>query len=931
MENKYYNQEIEDVLKVLNTSSKHGLSNEEAKERLKRYGPNSFSKTKEKSLLGEIKDALTQQLIVILLIAAGISLLIGEYHDAIGICLAVLLGSTIGILTESRSKKAAEALNRLTEDVSVKVQRDGQKSLLHKSELVPGDIVYLEAGDLVPADGRILECLELKVREDMLTGESDDVSKRVGKVKEEIIHIEGEEVRQDPVPAKQFNMLFGGTLVACGSAKMIVTATGDETEMGYIAKALGDKETDTPLEIKMDKLSETISKISTGVAGMLFIYMLVQIVQGCHLKLDFTNTHAFLSSLSPLVQSFPDIKTAFVVCVALIVAAVPEGLPTMINMTLAITMKQMAKINVLVRKKEACETIGSVSVICSDKTGTLTQNKMCVARVYLEGKYCSIKEAEIINSFVKNCLLNSTADLENVDGKLRYIGSATECALLSMWGKTVDYNRSREETKIVKQVPFNSQNKYMLTIIKGNDEYHVLSKGAPEVILKQCSYEYVDGQTRKLTKERIHEILGLMSKLQSQSMRVLAFADQVVPLTVNVETKSDWRGQLIFHGFVGIKDPLREGVKEAIEVAREAGVETKMLTGDNIQTAIAIGQEIGIIGHGKKAVESSYIDTLSDDALQREIGQIAIVARSKPDTKMRIVQALQKNGEIVAVTGDGINDAPALSKADVGIAMGIAGTEVSKNAADIILADDSFGTIVEAIKWGRGIYNNFQRFIQFQLTVNIIAFLIAIISQILGEEMPFSTIHLLWINIIMDGPPALALGLEPIRATVMKRKPTPREAHIINPFMIRTILINSGLITGILLLQMKCNFLGVGAIQEGVGSEAQTVLFSLFAFSVLFNAFNCREFGTSSIFPNFTKNTLALKIIALTGILQVVMIQYGSKFFNATPLSLMMWVKVIGASSLVVVINEVVKFLLSTLKYSAKTAVRQVKSLKDTR
>lgn len=931
MENKYYNQEIEDVLKGLSTNAKCGLSHEEAEERLKRYGPNSFSKAKEKSLLGEIKDALTQQLIVILLIAAGISLLIGEYHDAIGICLAVLLGITIGILTESRSKKAAEALNKLTEDVSVKVQREGQKNLLHKSELVPGDIVYLEAGDLVPADGRILECNELKVREDMLTGESDDVSKHIGKVKQEVLHIEGEEVVQDPVPAKQFNMLFGGTLIACGSAKMIVTATGDATEMGYIAKALGDKETDTPLEIKMDKLSETISKISTGVASMLFIYMLIQIVEECHLKVDFTNTHVFLNSLSPLVQSFPEIKTAFVVCVALIVAAVPEGLPTMINMTLAITMKQMAKINVLVRKKEACETIGSVGVICSDKTGTLTQNKMCVARIYLEGKYCKLKEAEEFSSFLKNCVVNSTADLEQIEGEMRYIGSATECALLSMWGSSVDYMRSREETTVVKQVPFNSQNKYMLTIIKENGGYHILSKGAPEVILKQCSYEYINGVTKKLTDSRIQEILELMSKLQGQSMRVLAFADQEVPLTVNVETKSDWRGQLAFRGFVGIKDPLREGVKEAIEVAREASVETKMLTGDNIQTAMAIGQEIGIIGHGKKAVESSYIDTLSDKELQREIGQIAIVARSKPDTKMRIVQALQKNGEIVAVTGDGINDAPALSKADVGIAMGIAGTEVSKNAADIILTDDSFGTIVEAIKWGRGIYNNFQRFIQFQLTVNIIAFLIAIISQVLGEEMPFSTIHLLWINIIMDGPPALALGLEPIRSTVMKRKPTPRETHIINPFMIRTILINSGFITGLLLLQMKCNFLGTSTASESVGSQAQTVLFSLFAFSVLFNAFNCREFGTASIFPNFIKNTLALKIIALTGVLQVVMIQYGNKFFNATPLELMMWVKVIGASSLVVIINEIVKFMLSTLKHSAKGAVKQVKSLKSTK
>ena len=352
---------------------------------------------------------------VILLIAAGISLLIKEYHDAIGICFAVLLSTTIGILTESRSKKAAEALNRMTEDIQVKVQRNGEKILIHKSEVVPGDIVFLEAGDQVPADGRVLYALDLKVREDMLTGESDDVSKRVGIVNQEILNVEGKKVYQDPIPAKQFNMLFGGTLVASGQGKMIVTSTGDQTEMGYIAKALGTQEEATPLEIKMDQLAQTISKISTAVASMLFIYMFAQIIKSCHLSLNFTSTHQFLNSLSPLVNAFPEVKTAFVVCVALIVAAVPEGLPTMINITLAITMKQMAKINVLVRKKEACETVGSVSVICSDKTGTLTQNRMTVQRAYIEGRYIQKKELDQYEHFIRNCLFNSTAALKHQD------------------------------------------------------------------------------------------------------------------------------------------------------------------------------------------------------------------------------------------------------------------------------------------------------------------------------------------------------------------------------------------------------------------------------------------------------------------------------------------------------------------------------------
>lgn len=928
MDNKYYNRDIEDLLHEHSVSAESGLSEEEAKRRLKLYGPNLFSKHKEKGLLQEIKETLTQQLIVILLIAAGISLLIHEYYDAIGICFAILLSMTIGILTESRSKKAAEALNRLTEDIKVKVLRKGEKILLSKSEIVPGDIVFLEAGDQVPADGRLITSLDLKVREDMLTGESDDVNKRPGIVHDEELVRAGQLVSHPPIPAKQFNMLFGGTLIAAGQAKMLVTSTGDQTEMGDIARALGVEEEVTPLELKINKLSETISKVSTAVAGTLFIYMLMQIVQEAHLHLDFTSSQAFIQSIAPLLSCFPQMKTAFIVCVALIVAAVPEGLPTMINITLAITMKQMAKINVLVRKKEACETIGSVSVICSDKTGTLTQNKMLVQKAYIEGRYRTKKEIDSQEAFLHNCMINSTADLEKHKKEVKYIGSATECALLMMC-EHQNYQQVRSSVELIRQIPFNSQNKYMMTIVKENEHTVIYSKGAPEVILKQCSFEKIDGAVQKLTPRRLEELLGQIGKLQSDAMRVLAFAYRLLPVNVVVSEREDWHEDLVFQGFVGIYDPLREGVKESIRIAAEAGIETKMLTGDNLQTAVAIGKEIGLVGHGRRAVEANYIDTLSDKELQKEMAQIAIVARSKPDTKMRIVTALQKNGEVVAVTGDGINDAPALNKADVGIAMGIAGTEVSKNAADIILTDDSFSTIVEAIKWGRGIYNNFQRFIQFQLTVNIIAFLIAIISQVLGYEMPFTTIHLLWINIIMDGPPALALGLEPVRATVMRRKPIKKDAPIINRFMVRTILINSCFITGLLLAQIKWNFLGAGDFTRGNANEVQTVLFSLFAFSVLFNALNCREFGTGSIFPNLMKNRLALEIIMITAILQILMIQYVGGFFNATQLSLNLWLKIIFCSSWIVIGNEVMKQLLRGVKHSAKKAYNGVRRVRE--
>ncbi|MDY3367838.1 calcium-translocating P-type ATPase, PMCA-type [Zhenhengia yiwuensis] len=896
MENKYYRQPKESVLRSLKVSEEKGLTHKEADNRLREYGKNEFTKPKQASLLQEVKEILGQQLIIILLIAAGISLLIKEYHDAIGICLAILIGSVIGLVTENKSKKAAEALAQMTEDIRVKVLRDGKKEVIHKSEVVVGDIVFLETGDMVPADGRILKSVELKVREDMLTGESDDVRKEECTVSSD--HL-----------AEQKNMLFGGTLIALGTATMVVTAIGDHTEMGSIAKELGEREEDTPLQIKLDNLGKKISQISTAVAGMLFVYMLVQIIQEAPIHMSLANGQAFRNSMKGLAACFPEIKTAFVVCVALIVAAVPEGLTTMINITLAITMKQMAKINALVRKKEACETIGSVSVICSDKTGTLTQNRMQVAKVYLEGHYVEPSKLNEHKEFVHNCLINSTADVDYSSPEPKYIGSATECALLRLC-KDFNYQTAREISDIVRQIPFNSQNKYMLTMIHTPNHYILYSKGAPEVILEQCGYELIEGSIKPLTGTRKQEIIREMSQLQKEAMRVLAFGYKESIEPKDYRTRADWKRELVFQGFVGINDPLREGVVDSIAIAREGGIETKMLTGDNIQTAMAIGKELGMIGEGSKmrAVESTYIDQLDDKQLADEIKTIGIVARSKPTTKMRIVQALQKNGEVVAVTGDGINDAPALTKADVGVAMGIAGTEVSKNAADIILTDDSFSTIVQAIKWGRGIYNNFQRFIQFQLTVNVIAFLIAVLSQLMGYDMPFTTIHLLWINLIMDGPPALVLGLEPIRESVMKRKPTSRNASIINKFMILTIGLNSLYIAIVLYLQIKLNFLGANPNHViGNASEVQTVLFSLFAFSVLFNAFNCREFGIASIFPNFTKNKMFLRVIALTACLQILITQFVGKFFNAVPLTANMWGKIILVGLSVIVVNEVLK------------------------
>ncbi len=906
---KFYNIEKKEVLKGLDVQEEKGLSAIEVKKRREKYGLNEFTPKEEGSFWEELKGNLTEPMILILIAAAGISALIGEAHDAIGIIGAITIGIAIGMITEGKSKKAADALSKLTENIEVKVLRGGEIHQIQKNELLPGDIVYIETGDMIPADGRLIESINLKIREDMLTGESDDVSKKSDiTIPMEKIESKGQVIEQEPIPAKQLNMVFGGTLVAYGRATMVVTTIGDETEMGKIAQNLCDEDEETPLQAKLGNLGAMIAKISSAVAGLLFIFMVIQMVMTGVLNVDMSGFMPFLESIEPA-------KTAFTVCVALIVAAVPEGLPTMINMTLAITMQKMAKINALVTKKEACETIGSVSVICSDKTGTLTQNRMTVEVAYIDGRYVENKETENNSYFNENCTINSTADIENNNGETKYIGSATECALLLY--NNDDYRRIRKESNIVSQNQFTSDKKRMTSIIDSDNGLLLLSKGAPEVLLQLCSHVQKANDIVPITESIKNEILDEIKKLQIKSMRTLGFAykqilsaGQEAALTLDLEDidVDSNENNLVFSGFVGIRDPLREDVIDSVNTANKAGVSVKMLTGDNINTARAIGEELGLLKNNMRAVEASFIDTLSDEELKTEIQTISIVARSKPDSKMRIVQALQDLGEVVAVTGDGINDAPALSKADVGIAMGIAGTEVSKSAADIILTDDSFSTIVDGIQWGRGIYDNFQRFVQFQLTVNIVAFLVAIICTVSGQEMPFTTIQLLWVNIIMDGPPALALGLEPVRKHVLKRMPTNRNANIITKSMGINIVLNAVFITGVLMVQSTFNILNVAPEEQG------TVMFALFAFSALWNAFNCREFNADSIIPNLFKNKLALQIISVTAIAQIIFTQLFKDFFNSVALDAFTWAKVILLALSVVIINEIVKFVIRLFK-----------------
>ena len=449
---RYYNKSINETLKYLNVNQESGLNTSDVESRRKKYGFNEFQIKEGKSILDEIFDSVMEPMILILLAAAVISAFAGETHDAIGILVAVLLGLSIGAITEGKSKKAAQALSKLTKNIEVKVLREGNVHTIPKKDLVPGDIVYIESGDMIPADGRLIQSINLKLREDMLTGESEDVVKNAeGTVEMEVVYGKTEIIEQETIPAKQINMVFGGTLVAYGRGIMVVTAIGDNTEMGKIAQNISDDDVSTPLQIKLGKLGAKIAIISGAISFLLCLFMILKMTSNGEISIDTSGFIALLQSLEPA-------KNAYTVCIALIVATVPEGLPTMVNITLAITMQKMAKINALVTKKEACETIGCVSVICSDKTGTLTQNKMKVEVAYIDGKYIDNEEYESHSYFEENCLVNSTADIEKEDKSYKYIGSATECALL-LYHNSKDYIQFRKDTKLLSQVPFSSDKK----------------------------------------------------------------------------------------------------------------------------------------------------------------------------------------------------------------------------------------------------------------------------------------------------------------------------------------------------------------------------------------------------------------------------------------------------------------------------------------
>lgn len=880
---EYFNQTPEEVVGQFGTDKAKGLSTPQVKEHAEKYGKNEFTRARPKSLLRRIWEALTEPMLILLLCAWVITIAVNivnvtqgeafDWAECVGILVAVLISVVLTVVMEGRSAKAFEELNKIKEGVEIKVVRDGIVQYVPQQELVAGDIVYLETGNKVAADGRLLESTSLMCDESSLTGESAPVEKDAAAVLEN---------EKTPV-AERINMVYSGTFVTGGAGKMVVTDVGDRTQFGLIAREIqGGGEGQTPLQEKMGRLGKNITIIGAVFAGLIFIIQLV-----------------YYLIAGPV--SFESISGVFIESIVLMVAAVPEGLPTIVAISLSINIARMARQNALVKKMVACETIGCVNVICSDKTGTLTENRMTVVDVWSGGKFRDVSSFSDENMLANYCL-NSTADLYEEEGSVRFVGNPTEGALLVSAKKCgVDYAARREGADICDLYPFSSDTKNMTVCVRGRGGYTVYTKGSPEKILALCG-------AGKEEREAIGEAI---TGLQKRARRVLAFAHKEVK--ERPASREEAEEGMIFDGFVGIADPLRAEVKDAVHACKTANIEVKMLTGDNIVTATAIADELGLLEGGGIAVEASYLEGLSDEEFSKVLPSVRVIARSTPLLKMRVVKELKSKGNVVAVTGDGINDAPALKNADVGIAMGVSGTEVSKEAADIVLLNDSFSTIVTTVKWGRGIYENFKRFIQFQLTVNVASVLTVFLCTIIGLfvegfHSPFSALDLLWINIIMDGPPALTLGLEPIRDDLMTRKPTARNESIVSKEMLLRIGVNGAFMCVICLAQMGFDFLGVGP------EKVSTSVFTLFVLFQLFNAFNCRELGDKSIFPNFFKNRLMLAAFVIAFALQVVITQFGGQVFGTVGLNALDWLKLIGMSLSVIALDELVKLIRRAIK-----------------
>ena len=849
-----------------------GLSDKQINESRARYGSNDLTPPKRESwvklLLGKFNDPI----IKLLLFATLLSFITGYFHgsmvESLGILLAVFLATFLAFINEHKASKEFDILNQINDTTQVKVYRNGNVTQVPKNELVVGDIVIITQGDEIPADGKLLETMELSVNESSLNGES---------VASRKTHFTVKEFAGTYSP----NYVYRGTTVTEGDGVMEVTSVGDSTEIGKTARQAAELTgIKTPLNRQLDKLSTLIGKVGFTVAGLTFAALVIRDYAIGVLTFSFS-----LENLT-LLLSF------FMIAVTLIVVAVPEGLAMSVTLSLAYSMRKMTAGNTLVRKMHACETMGATTVICTDKTGTLTQNKMQVQ--YFSGN--------ADDTFAREIALNSTALLEqNANGELSAVGNPTEGALLLyLSGKVYSYKQLREEYKVVKRLPFSTERKYMATIadFDAPDKLTLLIKGAPEIIFAKCGNLDVQAE---MAKVRVY---------QEKGMRSLAFAKVEIPL---LDGDGDVAGlvernKFEYTGFVAIADPIREDVPAAMGQCTAAGIAVKIVTGDTSLTAVEIARQAGLWKEGdtleKNHITGSEFAQLDDKAATEAALNIKVMSRARPADKMRLVKLLQQSGQVVSVTGDGTNDAPALNYADVGLAMGT-GTAVAKEASDIILLDDSFASVTTAVRWGRSIYLNIQKFIQFQLTINVVALFTALIGPFIGIEFPLTVTQMLWVNLIMDTFAALALASEPSYKEVMQKKPRG-----INDFIISRTMMYNIFGVGLAFLAILLGFL-VWMNNDGEVSVYElSVFFTTFVMMQFWNMFNARTLGSNnSAFYKLGENKNFIAIAALILGLQIVIIQFGGGFFRTEPLSLQHWIMIVAGTSLVLWIGEAKRFV----------------------
>ena len=851
-QNLWFHKSVDETKEYFKLDEENGLSNEQVNENRQKYGTNELQTKKKKSTFVKFLEQFKDFMIIVLIIAAIISGVVGYIEgegitDSIIILIVVILNAVIGVIQENKAEKSLEALQKLSAHVS-KVIRNGKMEVIPAKELVPGDIVVLDTGDYVPADLRIIEAVNLKSQEASLTGESVPVEKSANTIEQEEVDLGDRE-----------NMLFSSSLITYGRGKGIVVETGMNTEVGKIAGIINSaEETQTPLQEKLNKLGKTLGIAALVICAIIFVIGL-------------------LYGKDPIEM--------FMTAVSLAVAVIPEGLAAVSTIVLAIGVQRMVKRHAIVKKLPAVETLGSTTVICSDKTGTLTQNKMTVEKIFYNGKLLDAKEVKqnIDKNLEKLVYISMLCNDTKISANNELTGDPTETALVDM-GFNLQFEKNiYDKNPRIKEIPFDSDRKLMTTVNKINDKYVVLTKGGVDELLARCNKYLYDGEERNDLENYKKVITKNNENMAKDALRVLSMAYKEIDHEPTDEEMKDIEQDLIYVGMVGMIDPPRLEVKDAVDKCKKAGIKTVMITGDHKITAIAIAKSLGILQGEEEALTGAELEKMSDEDLTKNIRKYSVYARVSPEHKVRIVKAWQANGEIVAMTGDGVNDAPALKTADIGCAMGIVGTDVSKEAADVILTDDNFATIVSSVEEGRRIYDNILKAIQFLLSSNvgevITLFVAILITPLLGNLfgidinliVPLLPIHILWINLVTDSLPALALAVDPPQKDVMDRRPNKNKSVFTKGMIWR--IVYQGILIGV--ITIVAFIVGLATpdenlpVIEGLTNEeikveiGQTMAFCVLAFSQLVHVFNVRD-NKTSIFKTgiFSNKQLILAVLA---------------------------------------------------------------------